>query len=619
MAGMAGSGTSRSASRSADTTTTAPDRDAASPSTGDGAEPAGRRRHAATPWARRTAGWLRSTTRGQATGAFLAYLIASLGIFGVPILRHPGTTVVGWGTDPSFYAWSMAWFPHAVGHGLNPLVTHEVWAPVGFNLTHATAVPGPALALAPVTLLFGPVVAYNAMSLLAPVLAAWAAYLLCREVTGKFWGSLVGGYLFGFSVYVTGQMLGHPNLSLVFPVPLCALLVLRLVRGEISHRRAVAGLAAALTGEFLISLEVFTTLSVFGVLALVVAALAMPRRRRALYGAGVSVGAASGITAVVVSPLLWSYFSSSYSAPVYDFYPTLYASDLVNFLVPTSLTHLGAGTFFPVSTMFTGDISEQSAYFGLPLLAMVAGFTIEFWRRGWARWLLALTALVCVVSLGPKLHIGGQETMTMPWKPALSVPLLKYALPGRFMLYAWLGVAVMASAWLAVRPGLGRWALAGLSVIVLFPNITAPFWHNPVQEPRFFSQGEYRRFLPEGANVLVEPYGANGESTLWQAESGFWFRMPGGNVSTRAPADFGNWPITEALYSGQPIADSDEELKRFLGANVVRDVVVVHGTPGAWRALFAPLGRPRSIGGVDLYTVPRSILRTYADAHRPGP
>ncbi|MFL5797215.1 MAG: hypothetical protein ACJ77A_04695 [Actinomycetota bacterium] len=616
---MAGSGTSQPAPRPADATTTAPDRGAPPPSTGDGAEPAGPRRHAAASWAGRTAGWLRSTTRGQATVAFLAYLVASIGTFGAPILRHPGTTVVGWGTDPSFYAWAMAWFPHAIGHGLNPLVTHEVWAPVGFNLTHATAVPGPALALSPVTLLFGPVVAYNVMSLLAPVLAAWAAYLLCREVTGRFWASLVGGYLFGFSVYVTAQMLGHPNLSLVFPVPLCALVVLRLVRGEISTRKAVVGLAAALTGEFLISLEVFTTLAVVGILALVAAVLVMPRLRPALYGAGMAVALAYGITAVVVSPLVWSFFSSSYYAPVYDFYPALYASDLVNFLVPTSLTHVGAGTFFPVSTMFTGDISEQSAYFGLPLLAMAGGFAVEFWRRGWARWLLGLTAVVCVLSLGPKLHIGGQETMTMPWKLALSVPLLKYVLPGRLMLYAWLGVAVMAAAWLAARPGWGRWALAGLAVIVLFPNITGPFWHNPVHEPAFFSGGEYRRFLPRDANVLVVPYGASGESTLWQAESGFWFRMPGGNVATRPPSDFGNWPIMEALYSGQPIANSGVELKRFLGANAVRDVVVVHGTPGEWKALFAPIGRPRSIGGIDLYTVPGSILRAYANAPRPGP
>jgi hypothetical protein len=326
---------------------------------------------------------------------------------------------------------------------------------------------------------------------------------------------------------------------------------------------------------------------------------------------------AYGLTVVVVSPFLVSFFSASNPAPIYDFYPSLYATDLVNFAVPTQLTNLGGSAFATVSGKFTGDISEQAGYLGGPLLVMVGGFAIAFWRRVWARWLLAVTAGACVLSLGPKLLIAGEQTVTMPWKLALSAPLLKYALPGRLMVFAWLGAAVMASAWLAVRPGLGRWILAALAVLVLYPNTTGPFFHNPVHEPAFFSTGEYRRYLPERSNVLIVPYGTAGESILWQAESGFWFRMPGGNVSTRPPTDFGNWPIMESLYSGQPIANSDEELRRFLSANDVRTVVVVRDTPGDWGTLFAQLGRPRSVGGVDLYAVPGSILRAYANAPRP--
>lgn len=60
---------------------------------------------------------------------------------------------------------------------------------------------------------------------MAPTLSAWAAYMLCRRVTGGFWPSLAGGYVFGFSSYE----LGHLNLSLVFIPPLIGyLLVLRL-------------------------------------------------------------------------------------------------------------------------------------------------------------------------------------------------------------------------------------------------------------------------------------------------------------------------------------------------------------------------------------------------------
>ena len=186
---------------------------------------------------------------------------------------------------------------------------------MGFNLTHATAVFGPAFVLMPVTLAFGPVVAYNVMALAPPVLAAWTAYLLCREVTPSFPAALVGGYLFGFSVYVTGQMLGHPNLSLVFLVPVCVLIVLRRIRGELSARRAVLWLSLALIGQFLIGLEVFMTLAIFGAIAMGLAALVVRDRRREIVRTAGAVAVAYGITAVAMAPFLWSFFSASNHAP----------------------------------------------------------------------------------------------------------------------------------------------------------------------------------------------------------------------------------------------------------------------------------------------------------------
>ena len=160
----------------------------------------------------------------------------------------------------------------------------------------------------------------------------------------------------------------------------------------------------------------------------------------------------------------------------------------MNFAIPTPLTAVGTNAFQQVASKFTGDISEQSAYLGMPLLLMIGGFAIAFWRTRWARWLLAFVAIVAVCSMGPKLHVAGEETLTLPWKAALHLPLVKYALPGRFMVYAWLGAAVMAAAWLGQARGLGRWALAGFAVILLYPNTHGPWWHlrcpSPTSSPR---------------------------------------------------------------------------------------------------------------------------------------
>src|SRR2546423_4445732 len=122
------------------------------------------------------------------------YVVLSLVFFGAPVLRAPGTVALGAGKypdDPSLFMWMLAWWPHAVAHGLDPLVTRLLFAPDGFNLTWTTSIPGPSLAVAPITLLAGPVVSYNVLALLAPALSAFTAFLLCRHVTGRTWPAVV--------------------------------------------------------------------------------------------------------------------------------------------------------------------------------------------------------------------------------------------------------------------------------------------------------------------------------------------------------------------------------------------------------------------------------------------
>ena len=65
----------------------------------------------------------------------VAYAVLSVLLFGIRVLAHPGRSYVGGlTTDPQVFIWSSAWWPHAVLHGINPLVTREIWAPNGVNL-----------------------------------------------------------------------------------------------------------------------------------------------------------------------------------------------------------------------------------------------------------------------------------------------------------------------------------------------------------------------------------------------------------------------------------------------------------------------------------------------------
>src|SRR6185437_208372 len=105
------------------------------------------------------------------------------------------------------------WWPHALAHGLNPFHASSIWAPQGLDLAWTATAPGMALLFAPLTIAAGPVVSYNVAAILLPALAAWTAFLLCRHVTRSLWASLVGGYLFGFSSYMIGQLEGHMHMT----------------------------------------------------------------------------------------------------------------------------------------------------------------------------------------------------------------------------------------------------------------------------------------------------------------------------------------------------------------------------------------------------------------------
>src|SRR3984957_341360 len=158
--------------------------------------------------------------------------------------------------------WFFNWWRFSLAHGLNPFVTDLVWAPLGINLTWTTFVPLPAWVSIPLQVTVGEPATYNAMISLALPLAAFSAFLLCRRITGAFWPSVLGGYIFGFSAYMLGQVLEHLLLVAVFPVPLIALLTLKRLDAEISPRRFAILLAALLTAQFFCSVELFATLTI---------------------------------------------------------------------------------------------------------------------------------------------------------------------------------------------------------------------------------------------------------------------------------------------------------------------------------------------------------------------
>src|SRR5439155_4285540 len=157
--------------------------------------------------------------------------------------------------------------PLGLSHGSSPLHTGYVFAPNGIDLTWSTLIPGPAIVAWPITAVFGTLVSFNILMLVAPALAAWAAYLVCRRITDRFWPAFAGGYLFGFSSYMAGHMESHLNLVLIFPVPLAVYLVVRRVEGSVGPWACVGWLTLTLVGLFSIYLDAFATSTLVATIA----------------------------------------------------------------------------------------------------------------------------------------------------------------------------------------------------------------------------------------------------------------------------------------------------------------------------------------------------------------
>lgn len=547
----------------------------------------------------------------SALAAFAVYLAIAVALFGVAILPRPGSTFIGSvvGHDAGAYMWFLAWWPHAILHGLDPFRPDIVWAPTGYNLAWSASVPGVAILMAPVTLAFGPVVAYNFATLLSPVVSAWAAFLLCRRLAGSFWPALFGGYVYGFSPYVLGHMQGHLNMSPAFVTPLVVYLVVRRLDGVVSPRRFVGGLAALLVLQFTIFTEIFATLTLFGGLAFALALVMLePEVRGRLWRMIGLIAAAYGVAAVALAPYLYYLFALGFPRDqIHEMEP--YSIDLLNFVIPTPIVFFHR-VFFPLARTFTGNFSESVGYVGLPLVAITCLFVRSHGRTRAGRWMLVTLAMLCVASLGPNLHIAGTRTFALPWALAVKLPLINHAATGRFMMYAFLILAVIAAVWLASGPTWRwlRWALAALAVVCLLPDVwywpLRSAWAEDLDVPAFFSTGAYRSHLARGQNTLVIPYSDRGNSSLWQAYTGMYFRMAGGYVGVAAP-EFLRWPTVYTLYSGGLMPNHGPQLRAFLDAHDVRTVLLADGAEGPWPELLATLGvEPLRVGGVSLYQVP---------------
>ena len=551
--------------------------------------------------------------------ALAVYAVASVLFFGRGVLGQLSTAQIGKGQDPQLVMWFLAWWPHAIANHLNPFFPRVLFAPQGFNIGWTTCVPLMSILAAPITFSFGPTVTYNVLCMLLPALAAWAVFLLCREVTGAWWPSLVGGYLFGFSSYMVGQAAAHLAVLPIFPIPLFAWWAVRGLRGKVKGLALVGGLSLALLVQFLCEIEIFATMTMF---------IAIGTGLTLLFTSGDCRGAARRmlkplvesyvLLLVVVSPYLYLLFGSGYQAGAFNS-PLVFSTDLLNILVPTSAMESGQlKTFEALTNSFPGNIFEANGYIGVPLILVAAGFARDFWHQAWGKILVSFAMVALVLSLGPFLLVGGRIVSPAPAGLLLFLPMMNKALPCRFTAYAFLALAVMAAIWLQRSKTSRVWRGIAAATIVLsmLPNLSEPFWTTPLSVPRFFTDGSYGKYVIPGETALVLPWGDLGEADLWQLRTDWYFRVAGGYVGP-TPREVRSWPIFYAFEQMHSVLLPEPalQLRSFLAAHRVSLIIVDDRYLSVWVPLLATLGVTGvEAGGVTLYRIPSIELARNVDA-----
>jgi len=549
--------------------------------------------------------------------------VLSVGFFGARVLAHPGRLYVGGlTTDPQVFIWSLAWWPHAILHLENPLVTKELWVPVGVNLAWTQTAPGLAIALAPLTLAAGPVVAYNTAAILMPALAAWTAFLLCRHATAALWPSLVGGYLFGFSVYVLGGTLAHVQTTAVFLLPLIALVLLQFFEGELEARQLAIRLGVLLAAQALLETEILFTTALAIAAALALVAIFIPDRRPRLVSLAVPLAGAFALAGVLISPLLYYVVAGASAGNPPD--NSAFVGDALNFVVPTRVLALGwwadrLGHHLPAND------AERGTYIGVPALVIVFLFARMRRRTGSGRFLLAAFAVPVIATLGSWLTFDGRRLVSLPWVHLSPLPLFEDLMPVRFSLYTALVTAVIVAIWLAATVA-GAWAriaLPVLAALALAPNISLAEWAGPRARtlfaaspptiPALFTGGGYRDCLRENEVVLALPFGARGNSLIWQAKSGFWFRLAGGYIQNTVPPLFRQpRPVATVASNDEPAQITTADIRAFAQKASVTSIVLNAAQSRPWRRILDPIGRPQVVGGVLIYPLTREPRRSRA-------
>ena len=444
--------------------------------------------------------------------------------------RHiGGFSLVSGGSDVHFFEWDLIHATRIFSHGENPFFTPQLNAPNGVNLMANTGLLGLTVPLVPVTLAFGPAVAFAVLLTGGLTATAWAWYhVLYRHIVGYWPAALVGGLFAGFAPGMVNHVNGHPDLVSQFLIPF-------IIWRAISLRTARDGVVLGLlvTWQAFLNEELLLQTALAVAIFVVVYAVFRPAEVRARAGPFLAGLWPALLTAgVLLAYPLWFQFLGPQSYRGLPQNVLGYGTDLRAFTAfsRTSLVRHGA------SQSSYSAPPEENTFFGAPLLIAVGVIVAWLWRQVAVRALTAVALVFALLALGRTVVIGGHTMLRHgPMSLVDHVPLFDSVVPTRFGLALIPVIAILLAFSVRAAAASGAWLRYGWTLVlvaVLLPIAPTPVLvKGPAPVPAFFTSGQWRQYVPGGQSVFAVDtvFWVGSFTTMgWDDATGQDYRMVGG-------------------------------------------------------------------------------------------
>ena len=541
--------------------------------------------------------------------ATVGYTVLSLFVWSGIWTSHPtSVTTCGCG-DGSLFTWFLAWPQYALAHGLDPFFSTFVNHPQGVNLLANTSVTAIGIPLAPITWLFGPVATLNVALTLGPVLSALATFVLVRRWVKWAPAAFVAGLLYGFSPIVLVSLSNAWLMVGMAPVPPLVILCLDelLFRQRRNAIKVGIGLGLLIALQFFIGTEVLLIMTISVAIGLVLVLLfaawcereALKRRlRHAVVGLVWAVGA----SIVLLAYPAWFALAGPghLSGSIWGGFRFLqWNTNVKDFLLPAPKNAAAAASRQLIGGYQGPFLSNQYIGIGLAVV-LFAGLIV--WRKDRKLWLFGAFGLCSLI-----ISLGSSKTVPLPWSVFANEPILQNIWPTRFLIGAYLAMAIMLGlivdhvrestrqgsdslarkpAW---RPDRASLAALGVAVLALLPIAILlaqglPISTRQVIPPTYFQHPPSSLGQDDVLLVFPPPYSGLETAMTWQAADGMQFSMAGvggpAGVPTRMPTDAraGAMVIANVAYPfpvALPVTSASiESVRRTLAAWRVTKVVV---------------------------------------------